>query len=70
MTVEEIGAEFGKLLAQLFAVNKTITAKNVELESQLNELSTKVEELEEKLEKSQLQIIAAQGRRVIQGDNS
>lgn len=64
MTIEELGAEFGKLIAQLFALN-------LKLAKELNEQAQKTEKLENQLKQTELKLIAAQGRQVIQdGDSS
>jgi phage shock protein A len=60
-TVEEIGEHFGRLIAQAFALEITLTKQVTALQAEVARLSEENEDLRERLHRAELNVLAANG---------
>ncbi|MHC4687506.1 MAG: hypothetical protein ACYTEW_24840 [Planctomycetota bacterium] len=60
-TVEEIGEHFGRLIAQAFALEITLTKRIAALQAEAARLAAENEDLRERLHRAELNVLAANG---------
>lgn len=64
-TIVELGAKFGSQLGQIYAELIVLEKQNKQLQDDLNKIMAHNDDLAEKLYQAQLDLIAAQGKAII-----
>ncbi len=64
-TITELGAKFGSQQAQILAELITLEKQNEQLQTDLNQMQMKNDDLAARLHQAQLDLIAVQGKAII-----